>query len=166
MAAASIRSGFAAAIWRRSEFIVASAEAEDTERARVEAEQARVRRIELRMFQRLFDFSYRRTAMQAFGWYLVSSIIGVFLSGLVGVVVGLFGTATTFAEGYDSTVLPGQIFGVLYVAALGGILVWYRPKGLINLLLVVFGAAIAAVVGILGGLIPLAVLTTRPTVKL
>jgi hypothetical protein len=140
-------------------FISASAAVEDAERARVEAEQARVRRIELRMFQRLFDFAYRRTALQAVGWYIVYFIIGLPLASLVGFV---FSSGTTFAEGYESGQLPGQIFGVVYTAVLGAALLWKRPKGAINILLFVVGVAISVVVGMLGGLIPLAALTTRP----
>ena len=130
LAGAAIRSASAAAIRRRSAFIAASAEAEDAERARVEAEQARVRRIELRMFQRAVRFFISADGLA--GVRLVSGVVDYrrVCIGLVGVVVGHFRYGATFAEGYELTVLSGQIFGVVYVAVLGGILVWYRPREL------------------------------------
>ena len=153
------RSGDTAAV---GQFIAASAAAEDAERARAEAEQAKVRRLERRMFQGAMDFWYQRTALQAFGWYLVFFLLGLPLASLTGFIFGR-GSATTFSEGYQSGQLPGQIFGVVYVAFLGGLLLWKRQKGALNIGLYILGVALSLFIGMLGGLIPLAVLTTRPS---
>ena len=59
--------------------------------------------------------------------------------------------------------LPGQIFGIVYVIFLGGLLLWKRQKGLLNIVLYALGVAVSFFIGMLGGLIPLAVLTTRPS---
>ena len=153
------RSGDTAAV---GQFIAASAAAEDAERARAEAEQAKVRRLERRMFQGAMDFWYQRTALQAFGWYLVFFLLGLPLASLTGFIFGR-GSATTFSEGYQSGQLPGQIFGVVYVVFLGGLLLWKRQKGALNIGLYILGVALSLFIGMLGGLIPLAVLTTRPS---
>jgi hypothetical protein len=153
------RSGDTAAV---GAFIAASAAAEDAERARAEAEQAKVRRLERRMFQGAMDFWYQRTALQAFGWYLVFFLLGLPLASLTGFIFGR-GSATTFSEGYQSGQLPGQIFGVVYVVFLGGLLLWKRQKGALNIGLYILGVALSLFIGMLGGLIPLAVLTTRPS---
>jgi hypothetical protein len=153
------RSGDTAAV---GQFIAASAAAEDAERARAEAEQAKVRRLERRMFQGAMNFWYQRTALQAFGWYLVFFLLGLPLASLTGFIFGR-GSATTFSEGYQSGQLPGQIFGVVYVVFLGGLLLWKRQKGALNIGLYILGVVLSLFIGMLGGLIPLAVLTTRPS---
>jgi hypothetical protein len=155
------RSGDTAAV---GAFIAASAEAEDAERTRAEAEQAKVRRLERRIFQGAMNFWYQRTALQAFGWYLVFFLLGLPIAALIGnVFIQIVGSTGSFAGDYALANLPGQIFGIVYVIFLGGLLLWKRQKGLLNIVLYALGVAVSFFIGMLGGLIPLAVLTTRPS---
>jgi len=111
-----------------------------------------------RMFQDLMDFGLRRTALQALGWYLIYFLIGVAIGFVIGGIVGL-------ASGGKMDVVGGIgiISAVIYHIVVGILLLAKRPKDAINILLVVAAIPLSMFLGALGGLIPLAYLTTRPT---
>jgi Mn2+/Fe2+ NRAMP family transporter len=111
------------------------------------------------MFRELMNFSYRRTPLQAFGWYLIFLLIGLVVGALAGVVVGI--GSTSFTEGFQRGVPAGQIVIIPYHIILGILLLWNRPKGAANILLALAGVVLSVLLGALGGLVPLAVLTTR-----
>lgn len=117
------------------------------------------------MFRGLMKFSYRRTPLQAFGWYLtffaignVSAILGIALVVFVGLSIG-------------SERLGGQLIVAVYCVVVGAALLWNRPKSAINILLVAGGVGLvvtgqtglSVLFGVAAGLIPLAVLTTCPS---
>lgn len=112
------------------------------------------------MFQELMNFSYRRTALQALSWYLVFLLIGLVVAGVayfLALVVSL-----SFGEGVPKGFPIGRIVIVPYHIILGILLLWNRPRDVANVLLALAGTVLSVLFGALGGLIPLAVLTTRP----
>lgn len=111
------------------------------------------------MFQELMNFSYRRTPLQALGWYLFFLFIGGAIGFLAG---GVAGTGSTALIGFQRGALAGNITAVPYHITLGILLLWNRPKGVANILLALAGAVVSVLLGAVGGLIPLAALTTRP----
>ncbi len=115
------------------------------------------------MFRGLLKFSLRRTPLQAFGWYLAFLLIltATRLFAIAYVVLVDFDTDTSVREAFQSGI-PGQETAMLYVFALGAMLLWNRSSAL-NILLVVNGASLSVWFGALEGLLPLAVLTTRPS---
>ena len=101
--------------------------------------------------------------MQAIGWYFVFLLSGMLLGGIAGFITHVVATSTSFGEGFRRGISVGQIVIIPYTIGLGILLVWNRPKNAVNILLVVSGAALSILLGALGGLIPLAVLTSRPS---
>jgi TPR repeat protein len=112
------------------------------------------------MFQELVNFSYRRTPLQALGWYFIFLLIAMVLVGALTAVVP--GNSSTFSEGFAKGARVGQIVAVPYHFTLGILLIWSRPKDVANILLVLAGMVLSLLLAAIGGLIPLAVLTTRP----
>jgi hypothetical protein len=112
------------------------------------------------MFQDLLNFSYRRTPLQAFGWYLIFLLIGLVIGALAGVIFAP--GATSFTEGFQGGVQVGKIVVIPYHIILGILLLWDRHEGMANILLALAGVVLSMLLGVFGGLIPLAVLTTRP----
>lgn len=121
----------------------------------------------LQMFRELMKFSYRRTPLQAFGWYLTFFLIGIVLAVLVSYPVFVVGVRTESERVLLMLGLVQQVTNVLYHVVLGAALLWNRPKNVINILLVLGGVVMAGAIGlsvvldIAGGLIPFAALTTR-----
>ncbi len=111
-------------------------------------------------FRELMNFSYRRNWLQAIGWYVIFLVIGAVLGAVVGRVAAI--NAISFSQGFDLGNKAGQLSAIPYHIVLAALLVWPRPKDAVNIMLAIAGVAISSVFGALGGLIPLAVLTTRP----
>jgi hypothetical protein len=109
------------------------------------------------MFKEVFDFGYRRSATQAIGWYVIFMAIGGVLSGVAGAIFG----ATTFANG----AAVGGRFAVIFVILLSVLILWNRKKTIPYVFLALLGVMISLFLGVLGGLIPLAYLTTRATLS-
>ena len=101
--------------------------------------------------------------MQAIGWYLIFLLGGIVIGAVVGRMAGI--AATSFGEGFDIGNKAGQLSAIPYHIALATLLLWHRPKDAANVLLALAGVAISSLFGALGGLIPLAVLATRPSLK-
>src|ERR1035437_2179807 len=112
------------------------------------------------MFRELVNFSYRLTPLQALGWYLIFFLIALVIAGLAGVVVST--GATSFTEGLTRGATAGRITTIPYNIILGILLLWNRPKDVTNILMALAGVVLSVLLAALGGLIPLAVLTTRP----
>jgi hypothetical protein len=115
------------------------------------------------MFQEIMNFNYQRSAKQAFGWYLMYLLIGIVIGLVSGYVAAI--AAKSFAEGFNIGRMAGQLSAVPYNILLGTLLIWHRPKDAPNLLLVLAGAVLSTISGAIGGLIPLAYLSTRPLMK-
>jgi uncharacterized membrane protein YeaQ/YmgE (transglycosylase-associated protein family) len=114
------------------------------------------------MFHEIMDFNYRRSAKQAFGWYLMYLLVGLVIGAVCGYLAGLF---VKEDDGFQIGRLAGQFSAVPYNILLGTLLIWHRKKDAPNLLLVLAGALLSAVSGAIGGLIPLAYLSSRPVLK-
>jgi hypothetical protein len=116
-------------------------------------------------------FSYRRTPLQAFGWYFTFLFISIVLRVAVGFVAGIVAyiAGISVADVLPGTIAVTRVTVVLYHVVLGILLLRNRPKSLSNILLVVGGIglvggiSLSPVNGAVAGLIPLAVLTTRPS---
>jgi len=115
------------------------------------------------MFRELMSFSYQRTALQAFGWYLIFLIMGFILGAIVGALLAA-GRAPV-VQTFNGAFLIGQIIIIPYHVILAVALLWSRRKSALNVLLAIVGVLLSALLGALGGLIPLAVLTTRPSYR-
>jgi hypothetical protein len=116
------------------------------------------------MFRELMNFSYQRTALQALGWYLTFLLIGLALGAIAG---AIFATgAASFAEGAQRGILAGRFINPTYHMILAVALLWTRWwKAVLNIFLALAAVLLSVFFGSLGGLIPLAVLTTRPRHK-
>jgi len=117
------------------------------------------------MFTDLLDFAVQRQPLQALGWYLAYLCIWL----LLGTGIGMLGTAlvgaATYAEGYDTGAMIAGASVVCYVAILGWLLIAKRDQGVLNLVLVAAALILGYWAGGVGGLVPLAVLTTRETAR-
>jgi hypothetical protein len=116
-----------------------------------------------RMFQEIMNFSYQRSALQAFGWYLMYLLIGLVIGLATGYIAGI--AAKDFDEGFHIGKMAGQVSAVPYHILLGTLLIWHRKKDAPNVLLVLAGVVLSVIAGAIGGLIPLAFLTCRPVQK-
>jgi hypothetical protein len=114
------------------------------------------------MFAEIMNFNYQRSALQAFGWYLMYLLVGLVIGAVCGYLAGLF---VKEDEGFNIGRLAGQFSAVPFNILLGTLLIWHRKKDAPNLLLVLAGAILSAIGGALGGLIPLAFLSNRPVEK-
>jgi len=116
------------------------------------------------MFAEIMNFNYRRSAKQAFGWYLMYLLVGIVIGAVSGYLAGIF-TTGGFNEGFNVGRLAGQFSAVPFNILLGTLLIWKRKKDVANLLLVLAAVLLSAIAGALGGLIPLAFLSSRPVEK-
>jgi hypothetical protein len=115
------------------------------------------------MFREIMNFNYRRNWLQAIGFFLMYFLIAVVLGAVVARMAGI--AAKSFSEGYDIGSLAGQLSAIPYHLLLATLLIWKRPKDPVNILLALAGVLLSSVLGALGGLPPLAVLSTRPLAK-
>jgi hypothetical protein len=77
------------------------------------------------MFRELMNFSYQRTALQAFGWYLTFLAIGITLGAIAGAI--LITGATTIAESAQKVLVIGRFVTPLITSGLR--LRFYGPDG-------------------------------------
>jgi hypothetical protein len=114
------------------------------------------------MFHDLMNFAYKRSALQALGWYLMFFIFGLLV--IVAVTQAIVLATSDF--GFDTGLRLGNFVAIPYTAVLGGLLLWYRPKTALNVILLLSGVALASFLGLVLGLLPLAILTTRPAFQM
>ena len=114
------------------------------------------------MFQEIMNFAYQRTTKQAIGWYLMYLLIG----GVMGFAIGrIAATGSAPADALNVGLVAGQLSAIPYHVALGVLLLWHRAKSASNIMLVLGSVVLSILLGGLGGLIPLAVLSRRPIVQ-
>jgi len=126
------------------------------------------------MFRQLMNFSYQRAALQAVGWYLMFLLIGILVWTIIAAIFWSFGGVAP-----PRPIPPGNVRETVrfltllaYPTVLAFALVRSRWTWL-NILLAVLapmlsafaGVLLSVFAGLLSGLIPLAVLTTRPIQK-
>ena len=108
------------------------------------------------MFENLFDFNKERLPLQALGFYIVFFIIGIAIAMSI---------AAIFAVDFESGLTVGQISAFLYCPFIGFQIL--SSKGQLSRYGVsIFGIAILAYfLGCLGGLIPVAYLSTLKSLR-
>lgn len=122
------------------------------------------------MFKKLDDFSYKRTGLEAFGFYIVATIIGIIIGAMTNVLaVKFLGTTNglnTFKEQFDASykvavnVVPviafiyATIFAVLIIKAKN------IYKNIWAMLLAILTILATPLIGAILGMIPMAILTT------
>ncbi len=116
------------------------------------------------MFSNLTDFSYKRTSLQAFGFYITYLVLVMIFSAAAAVLVSMVVNedAGTFSNGVRLGTFVAIIFSI------GISFVILREKRLTgfgyNLLAITAGALALLGGGVLGLIIP-AIFTTKPSVK-
>jgi Na+/proline symporter len=126
------------------------------------------------MFKHLTDLSFRRTALQAFGFYLVFLLIGFLVCGLAGGLADLI--AQTFrsvplthednmSAGIQLGARYGSITAVIYVLAMNIAVCLKKRRSILSYVLVILAGLLSLFLGCLAGLIPAAYLTTRPALN-
>lgn len=114
------------------------------------------------MFKNLFNFGYRRNTKEAFGFYIAYLILVVALGVLsTGLLVAAMGVPEE--EGYEFGVKVGGIVAVIVCTVTAFLIL--KAKKLLSrfeyVLLGILAGIVALFLGALGGLIPVAYLSTR-----
>jgi hypothetical protein len=111
------------------------------------------------MFAEPLNFSYRRTGLQAFGWYLIYVLVGLVIGFVSGRFVDFF--VHDPDEAFKVGFVVGQISAIPYHILVGTLLLWHRKKDAANVLLLLSGVVLSIMLGALGGMIPFAFITRR-----
>ena len=109
------------------------------------------------MFEDLFNHSKEREPLQALGFYIVFFILGLALGALGGAV---------FASDYETGMLVGHVIAVVYCTILSYIIL--SAKGQLSNAFSAFifiTAFLSYFIGTIGGLIPVAYLSTINNLK-
>ncbi len=116
------------------------------------------------MFKKLTDLSFKRSWLQALGFYLAYFLLALIIGGIFGAIAGaLFAKAETIQAGFEA----GQRGGVLVATLFPPIvcLMILKSKKMLNnfwyILLALFSGVLGVLGGALLGLIPAAFLSTR-----
>ena len=111
------------------------------------------------MFSSLTNFGYKRSLKEAIGFYLAYCLVAVLLGGLLGGIVGVI----SGVNNYELGIRIGTISSTLLALILGFLIA--RSKGLLKsfstILIIIFSGIISLFLGALGGLIPIAYLSSR-----
>ena len=112
------------------------------------------------MFKNLLDFNYKRTPLEAIGFYIIFWILGFIIGALLGGLNALIfnlDIATASSQG----IKIGAISSVIYSLALSIIIIVNKRINDIKAILLLLLSGIGALfMGCLLGLIPVAILTT------
>ena len=114
------------------------------------------------MFAEIMNFSYQRTSKQAVGWYLMYLVIGVVSGFAIGQVAGMAGA--TLEDAMRIGLRTGQVWAILYHVPLAVLLLWHRAKDASSIMLALAAIVLSVLLGGVGGLIPLAILSRRPII--
>lgn len=114
------------------------------------------------MFRDLTNFDKQRTISEAIGFYVsyaalgvaIAGIIGVFLSPLPGIRNDLLFVARL-----------GEAWAILYCVVLSALITVKKSLGFLGSMIAVLSGILAIALGVVGGLIATAFLTTRPNSK-
>jgi len=110
------------------------------------------------MFKNLTNYGFERTGKQAVGFYIAYFFLAIFFGFLTGALYALITGDETFEGGMRA----GQIMAIFYCLGLAIIVAHF--KGILSsfkvILLVAASGIMAVLIGALGGLIPVAYLST------
>lgn len=115
------------------------------------------------MFSNLTDLSFKRSAIQAVGFYIAYLVLTVVLGGLAGGVFSILTSDLTVAGSYLSGVRIGAVLAVVVSTSLAFVVVSKKQRlsNFLYLILIVLSGILALLAGGLAGLIIPAFLTTR-----
>lgn len=111
------------------------------------------------MFAEIMNFAYQRTTKQAIGWYLMYLLMGIVIGFAIGRIAAM---ASAPADALNVSLMAGQLSAIPYHVTLAVLLLWHRAKDASSIMLVLGSIVLSILLGGLGGLIPLAVLSRRP----
>ncbi len=110
------------------------------------------------MFSNLTQFELSRSGKQALGFYLAYLFLGIILGFAAGAIAGVLTAGDPFQAGF----FVGQIIAIVLCFALSLIIAY--KKSLFSsfkvLVIIVLTVILSVLLGTLGGLIPVAYLTT------
>jgi hypothetical protein len=112
------------------------------------------------MFANLMNLGFERSAKQGIGFYLAYLFVGILLGALVGAI-----SAVITGDGsFEAGVRIGNITAIIMCLLLAGLIA--HKKGMFrsfsSLLLIIASGLFAVLLGGVGGLMPVAYLSTRP----
>lgn len=114
------------------------------------------------MFKRLTDLGYRRSTVEAIGFYLAYLLLTMLVSGILSAVVGVY-LGDKVADAYQLGVKIGNLTAIIVSMGITFLVLW--KKRLLNnfgyILLALLAGVLAVFIGGLAGLMPVAYLTTR-----
>lgn len=115
------------------------------------------------MFSNLTDLSFKRSALQAVGFYVAYLVLTVVLGALAGGVFSILTSDLTVAGSYLSGVRIGAVLAVVVSTSLAFVVVSKKQRlsNFLYLILIVLSGILALLAGGLAGLIIPAFLTTR-----
>jgi hypothetical protein len=112
------------------------------------------------MFSNLAKFEIQRSGKQAFGFYISYLVLGILLGFVAGGIGGLLDPDHAQQAGFRA----GNVSAIIMCCALA--ITIASKKSLLssfkNILIIVITAALSLLFGAIGGLIPVAYLTTAP----
>ena len=114
------------------------------------------------MFSNLTAFAMVRTGKQALGFYIVYLVIAIIVGGIAGGLGGLITSAAQEPVDMQVGVKWGAAAAVVYVILIGMIIVMRIKLGIGYVILALVGGLLALLGGGVLGLIPAALMTTRP----
>lgn len=110
------------------------------------------------MFKKLTDLAYKRTAIEAFGFYLAYLLFIVLVAAIMGGVSGLLGFSSFY-----SGIKMGAVLGIIFALLLSFLIL--KAKNILGNFSYILLALLAGVLAVFGGailgLIPTAYLTTK-----
>lgn len=74
------------------------------------------------MFNNLFDFEYKRSPLEALGFYIVFLIIGVLSGGILGGLAAILSGAQGYAEGAAIGRIIGPVYALIYFSVISGLI--------------------------------------------
>lgn len=111
------------------------------------------------MFQHLLDFDFKRSGVQALGFYIAWLVLITLVGALLGAIGGMINPETAYQTG----VRIGTVMAIVASVALCGLIIQAKKRITFPMiLLAVFSGFLAFLGGGVLGLIPAAYLTTLP----
>lgn len=116
------------------------------------------------LFKNLFDLSYKRKGAEIFGFYLVYSILGAFVAGIIcGLIISAcYPEAKTFEDGTKLALVYGPVLAILYGVVISIAII--AAKNIFNsfhaVLLTIIAVPLLYFGGASIGMIPIAFLTS------
>ena len=114
------------------------------------------------MFKKLTEFSYKRTALEAVGFYLAWLVLLLLTGALAGVFIG---SAVPPEKALSYSLIAGQTLAFVMCPTLSGLILAQKKLYSFGYILLVILTGFVALLGAVCGLIPAAFLTTRKSAQ-